>query len=77
MYRIISVNFVEFYSEIVSQEDLNKYLINSNCNSPGQLVLTLEPGRNLIQKGPYILPPIRWLNSFEYNAEFKIICDVK
>lgn len=47
------------------------------CNFPGTLRLVLKPGRELKQTGPYMIPPIRWLDSFEYYAEFDITCKIE
>lgn len=77
MHKIISVDFLEYYSDSISEELLESYLVGSTCNCTGTLKLKLGPGRNLVQEGPYLLPPIRWLESFEYYAEFYIICEVK
>nr|WOF72288.1 putative maintenance protein [Saccharomycopsis crataegensis] len=75
-FSIVNVTFNEYYSD-VPQELIENMLKNAECNLPGKLKLILEPNRKLIQKGPYILPPIRWVDSFEKNAEFDITCDVK
>lgn len=77
VYKIVKIDFVEYYSELVPKEILHKYLIGSTCNYFGELKLVLKPGRELIVTGPYILPPVRWLTSFEYCAEFIIVCVVK
>lgn len=50
--------------------------MNSTCSNKGTIKLNLESGKRLKQEGPYILPPIRWLDSFEKNAEFTILCEV-
>lgn len=76
MYAITNVDFLEYYSNDIPKEILSSYLIGSKCNSKGKIKLTLKPGKEFIQEGPYILPPIRWLDSFEYYAEFVIVCDV-
>lgn len=76
MYKVTSIEFKEYYSASIPRELLENFIVGSTCDSPGKLELILKPGYNLIQKGPYLLPPIRWLESFEYNAEFVIICDV-
>lgn len=51
--------------------------MGAKCNAPGLLTLELKPGHKLIQTGPYILPSIRWIESFEKNAEFTIKCLAK
>lgn len=76
MFIITNVNFVEYYSNNVPEDILLNYLLGSQCNYKGRLILTLNAFRELHQEGPFIIPPIRWLNSFEEFAEFKIICDV-
>lgn len=76
MYKIDNVSIIEYYSQDISPDILENFLIGSTCNYKGKLELILKPGRELIQRGPYILPPIRWLEGFEYNAEFHIVCDV-
>nr|CAC08228.1 hypothetical protein [Schwanniomyces etchellsii] len=76
MPKVVSVRFNEYYSNFISKELLESFLLDSTCDSPGILKLKLKPGYNLEQEGPYLLPPIRWLDSFEYNAEFDITCDV-
>lgn len=77
MYVITDVDFLEYYSNNIPKDILSSYLIGSKCNSGGKIRLTLKPGKEFTQEGPYILPPIRWLDSFEYYAEFVISCDVK
>lgn len=77
MYKIINVEFIEYYSNKIKPEILKKYLLNSECDYKGSIELILKPGKNLTQKGPYILPPIRWLDGFEPNAEFYIKCEVE
>ncbi|WP_375667033.1 hypothetical protein [Bartonella sp. CL26QHWL] len=61
----------------MTKDLLEQFLLGSTCDSKGELKLTLKAGKQLIQEGPFILPPIRWLDSFEQFAEFKIVCDVK
>lgn len=76
MCSITNVNFVEYYSNDVPKDILLSFLLGSKCNAKGKLKLTLKPGKHLEQEGPYIIPPIRWLESFEYYAEFVIVCDI-
>jgi hypothetical protein len=76
MYKITNVSFVEYYSNNVSKDVIYSYLMNSTCSNKGTIKLNLESGKRLKQEGPYILPPIRWLDSFEKNAEFTILCEV-
>nr|WOF72310.1 putative maintenance protein [Saccharomycopsis fibuligera]WOF72336.1 putative maintenance protein [Saccharomycopsis fibuligera]WOF72350.1 putative maintenance protein [Saccharomycopsis fibuligera] len=71
---IKSVSIEEYYSDI-PQEIIVKALKNKRCNEPGLIELILKPQKQFTQKGPYILPPIRWLDSFEENAEFHIKCE--
>lgn len=53
---------------------IEEQLIGTECNGVGKLSIDLREGRELIQNGPHLIPPIRWINSFELTAEFKIIC---
>lgn len=55
---------------------LVSYLLGLECDQAGRLHLRLEPNWHLIQKGPAIKPPIRWIKSLERNATFDIDCTV-
>nr|WOL75529.1 putative maintenance function [Saccharomycopsis selenospora] len=73
---ITSVDIKEYCSHI-PEHLIVDILKQSKCDNSGVLELILKPGKKLTQKGPYLLPPIRWLGSFEYNAEFYIVCKVE
>ena len=77
MTKITEVVFIEYYSYDIPKELVKSLLMGAKCNTPGLLTLELKPGHKLIQTGPYILPPIRWIESFEKNAEFIIKCLAK
>lgn len=47
--------------------------MDSKCNSSGNLNLVLKPKHKCILTGIFILPPICWLESFDYYAEFEIL----
>lgn len=68
--------FVQYFSDTVTKDLIEELLVGSECDSEGTLYLILQPNRELIQKGPYILPPIRWLESMDKSDEFIIICKV-
>lgn len=76
MYTITSVNFLEYYSDNIPKNILNSFLLGSQCDTAGILKLILKPGKDFKQEGPHIIPPVRWLDSFEPSAEFVIECDV-
>ena len=73
---VVNIKSVEIkdYCSHVPKDIISKLLIKSKCDRPGKLELTLKPGKEFIQKGPYIIPPIRWLDTLEKNAEFYIVC---
>jgi hypothetical protein len=73
---IKSVEVVYFYSSSMTKEVLIKELVGSKCTWAGELRIRLKVNRELVQEGPFIVPPIRWLNSFSKVDEFYIICDV-
>ena len=73
---ITSVRIVSYCSREISPELLASYLIGLSCTRSGTLTLSLIPGRRIKQKGSIIKPPIRWITSFEENAEFEVVCTV-
>ena len=75
MIAIKEVNIIEFYSGWVEENLLKDMLLGSECSSIGKICLILEAGKKFMQEGPFIIPPVRWLDSFEYNAEFVITCE--
>jgi hypothetical protein len=77
MFVITEVKFVEYYSNTIPIQIIEDCLIGAECNSAGLLTLKLEPFLKLTQQGPYLIPPIRWLSSFEECDEFTIVCSVK
>jgi hypothetical protein len=76
MFLISNVTVVEYYSNTIPKDLIVDLLYGAKCDSAGSLELTLKPNLELIQEGPYLLPPIRWLESFEPCDEFTLICTV-
>lgn len=74
MYKVTDVEFIEYYSDTVPKSLIKNILIGSNCSDKGIITLTLSSGLNLKQDGPYLIPPIRWLESFNDSDEFIIKC---
>jgi hypothetical protein len=75
MFAITNVEFIEYYSNIVPQDLLKTLLIGSRCSYQGKLILSLGAGKELKQEGPFLIPPIRWLESFSDSDEFIIECE--
>lgn len=67
---------MEYYSDEVPKAILAKEILNKTCNYAGKLTLILKQNRKLSQEGPFIIPPIRWVDSFGISDEFIIECQV-
>lgn len=76
MFRIVSVRFDEYFSNEIPKDLIKRFIMACTCESAGTLVLSLQPGECLDQKGPLLIAP-RWDDTFEYEARFKIVCDVR
>lgn len=76
-WHITKVNFEYMNSSFIEENDLLAYLVGAECSWPGILKLELKQNKILKQEGPYICPPIRWLDSFGSADEFRIVCHVE
>lgn len=77
MYQVERVNYNYYYSNKIPKSLFEEFLVGSECTYEGELKLQLKPGNKFLHYGPYIIPAIRWIDSFENNAEFEVLCDVK
>jgi hypothetical protein len=60
----------------MSLERTVSYLLGLECDRAGILRLKLQKNKSMVQVGPIIHPPIRWIDSFERNASFDLMCTV-
>lgn len=76
MYKIDNIKYNYYYSNKIPKQLFEHLLKNSECNTEGQLELMLKSGHQFTHFGPYIIPSVRWIDSFENDAEFNVLCDV-
>jgi hypothetical protein len=75
-YFITQVRIISYNSNTISINYIASYLLGLKCLSKGTLKLTLHPYNKLVQEGPIVKPPIRWISSFARNETFRIECTV-
>lgn len=75
--KIVEVKIIWYESCIIPYTLLLEQLMYKDCDTRGELVLELREGLKLSQKGPYLIPPINWLFSFDKRDTFKLICEVR
>jgi hypothetical protein len=77
MFVITKVDIASYGSRIVPESLLVDHLLGTECSGKGVLKIVLKPGWNLVQHGPMMHPPIRWVRSFERDAVFEAVCTVE
>lgn len=77
-HQVVQVKFIEYYSYQFMEEQLERILLRTRCDSSGTLKLKLDRNNNLRQEGgPHIITNTDWLRDYEDFAEFTVVCYVK